>query len=45
MPTLMDSIPEEFQGTFHCYYGDRVMDVKDGKPKFKGGAPGEQIQE
>lgn len=39
-----------FEPTFHCYYGERVLDVADGLPKFEDlparlGGSDEQVEE
>jgi hypothetical protein len=31
-----DHIPQDFQPSGHIFYAERVMDVKDGIPKWSG---------
>lgn len=29
-------LPDAFKPSCHIFYGQRIIDVKDGKPKFEG---------
>mmetsp|Transcript_13024 Transcript_13024/g.41093 ORF Transcript_13024/g.41093 Transcript_13024/m.41093 type:complete len:151 (-) Transcript_13024:40-492(-) len=40
-----NKIVEEFKPAVHVYYGDRVIDIKDGLPKYKANPGGDTIAE
>jgi hypothetical protein len=43
--SILETIPAELKPKTHVYYADRVVDVKDGLPKFKAGSSSEAISE
>ena len=50
MSTQLFAVADEpldavFAPKVHAYYANRVMDVKDGLPKYKAGTQGEQMPE